>query len=49
MAYAVLGRTGLQVSRVGGGGIGQVGGPTTAAEVLPQKFVAKNPCHDGLP
>jgi len=34
MAYAVLGRTGLQVSRVGGGGIGQVGGPTTAAECV---------------
>jgi aryl-alcohol dehydrogenase-like predicted oxidoreductase len=34
MEYAVLGRTGLQVSRVGfgGGGIGQVWGPTTEAE-----------------
>ena len=34
MEYAVLGRTGLRVSRVGfgGGGIGQVWGPTTEAE-----------------
>ena len=34
MEYTVLGRTGLRVSRVGcgGGGIGQVGGPTTEAE-----------------
>jgi L-galactose dehydrogenase len=34
MEYSVLGRTGLQVSRVGfgGGGIGQVWGPTTEAE-----------------
>ena len=34
MQYAVLGRTGLRVSRAGfgGGGIGQVWGPTTEAE-----------------
>ena len=34
MEYAVLGRTGLRVSRVGcgGGGIGQVWGPTTETE-----------------
>src|SRR5438874_1975916 len=34
MEYTVLGRTGLRVSRVGcgGGGIGQVWGPTTEAE-----------------
>src|SRR5437763_16614210 len=34
MEYAVLGRTDLQVSRMGfgGGGIGQVWGPTTEAE-----------------
>ena len=34
MEYAVLGRTGLRVSRVGcgGGGIGQVWGPTTEVE-----------------
>src|SRR2546427_12500341 len=34
MQYTVLGRTGLRVSRVGcgGGGIGQVWGPTTEAE-----------------
>src|SRR2546422_8989427 len=34
MEYSVLGRTGLRVSRVGcgGGGIGQVWGPTTEAE-----------------
>jgi hypothetical protein len=34
MEYAALGRTGLRVSRVGcgGGGIGQVWGPTTEAE-----------------
>jgi aryl-alcohol dehydrogenase-like predicted oxidoreductase len=34
MEYAMLGRTGLRVSRVGcgGGGIGQVWGPTTEAE-----------------
>src|SRR5947209_16008381 len=34
MEYTVLGRTGLSVSRVGcgGGGIGQVWGPTTEAE-----------------
>ena len=34
MQYAILGRTGLRVSRVGcgGGGIGQVWGPTTEAE-----------------
>jgi len=34
LEYAVLGRTGLQVSRVGGGGIGQVWGPTTEAECV---------------
>ena len=36
MEYAVLGRTGLRVSRVGcgGGGIGQVWGPTTEAEAV---------------
>ena len=36
MEYAVLGRTGLRVSRVGcgGGGIGQVWGPTTEAEAM---------------
>jgi len=36
MEYAVLGRTGLRVSRVGcgGGGIGQVWGPTTEAECV---------------
>ena len=36
MEYAVLGRTGLRVSRVGcgGGGIGQVWGPTTQAECV---------------
>ena len=34
MEYTALGRTGLRVSRVGcgGGGIGQVWGPTTEAE-----------------
>jgi hypothetical protein len=34
MEYTVLGRTGLRVSRVGcgGGGIGQVWGPTTETE-----------------
>src|SRR3989442_15451661 len=36
MEYTVLGRTGLRVSRVGcgGGGIGQVWGPTTEAESM---------------
>ena len=36
MEYTVLGRTGLRVSRVGcgGGGIGQVWGPTTEAEAM---------------
>ena len=36
MEYAVLGRTGLRVSRVGfgGGGIGQVWGPTTDEECI---------------
>ena len=36
MEYAILGRTGLQVSRAGfgGGGIGQVWGPTTEAEAI---------------
>jgi aryl-alcohol dehydrogenase-like predicted oxidoreductase len=36
MEYAVLGRTGLRVSRVGcgGGGLGQVWGPTTEAECV---------------
>src|SRR3989441_2265983 len=36
MEYTVLGRTGLRVSRVGcgGGGIGQVWGPTTEAESI---------------
>jgi len=34
MEYTILGRTGLRVSRVGcgGGGIGQVWGPTTETE-----------------
>ena len=36
MEYAILGRTGLNVSRAGfgGGGIGQVWGPTTEAEAI---------------